>query len=426
VRYRLLESLRKYAADSLAARGEVEGIRRAHAEHYLRMLDNDEDIVQAFGQFDSGLPDRWVGRVACEHENLRAALDWLTQSDPPTGLRLAALMWRFWQLATHLTEGRHRLSLLLERVGTLGLNSVTKALRAGGLHTAGRLALFQSDYDASHALFQESLILAREIGDVHLQHWSLLGMAMASEFQGDYGHAVADLDEAVALSSTAGDPQMMAEALMRRGLVSQHQGDYDAARTLLEQSLALRRQPQRATGLGPSLGALGYLMLDQGDLRLARALFEERLAFWRAAGATRFIALSLNSLGAVALAEGDHTNARATFQQALAMGQESDWPGGLGFHLACFAMLALAEGEPERAARLAGAAFAAAEAFGTPFAPSLHFRFGRMLELAGRAKTDAGCEAAWAVGQAMSPERAAEYALALVVESTSPSSAATI
>ena len=118
-RYAMLETIREYAAEQLAAMPEADRARGAHAAAFLT-------LVEAAGRPHAGLAGKeWLERVEAEHNNIRAALGWYTRRDPPAALRLAAAMAAFWSLRGHHTEGRQRLGELLGLVPDPGLARVS-------------------------------------------------------------------------------------------------------------------------------------------------------------------------------------------------------------------------------------------------------------------------------------------------------------
>ena len=106
-RYAMLETIREFAAGRLDAMPEAEQARGAHAAAFLA-------LAEAGGRPHAGLAKKeWLERIDIEHNNIRAALAWYRQYDPPAALRLAASMSAFWSLRGHHTEGRQRLGDLL-------------------------------------------------------------------------------------------------------------------------------------------------------------------------------------------------------------------------------------------------------------------------------------------------------------------------
>src|SRR5205823_4743922 len=126
--------IREFAAARLDAMPEAEQARGAHAAAFLA-------LAEAGGRPHAGLARKeWLERMDIEHNNIRAALAWYGEHDPPAALRLAASMPAFWSLRGHHTEGRQRLGELL------GLVPDESTARVSALNGAGWLAIDQGDY----------------------------------------------------------------------------------------------------------------------------------------------------------------------------------------------------------------------------------------------------------------------------------------
>src|SRR5579859_584046 len=154
VRYRLLETVRQYAAERLRASGDETGPSRRHAMFFLHLLEQAEGGLMGSDQAV------WLDRMEQEHDNLRATLRWsLHSGELDIGLRLAWVLWRFWWVRGYLAEGRQHLAELL------GLARVTGASRvlARGFVSAGLLALWQGDYAAASQHLEQGLALARRV-----------------------------------------------------------------------------------------------------------------------------------------------------------------------------------------------------------------------------------------------------------------------
>src|SRR5207244_6353801 len=135
VRFGMLETIREYALERLAASGEAATTQRRHAAYYL----GGADVV--FSQLKSTQLAAWLHSIAIEHDNIRAALTWCQEHrEPELGLRAARLLAWFWTVRGQITEGRARLTGLLDISG-----DAPDALRAEALYAAGPLAVSPSD-----------------------------------------------------------------------------------------------------------------------------------------------------------------------------------------------------------------------------------------------------------------------------------------
>ncbi len=192
-RFALLETMRVYALEQREAAGEDDALRRAHAAWRLALAEEAEPALTGADQ------DMWLERLEREHDNLRAALRWLRESDDgEAGLRLAAALWRFWHVRGHIGEGRAWLEELLAR-GPLAAAAAAAAGRAAALNAAGRLAHAQGEYDRASTLLTESLALRRAAGDREGAAQALSDLGMMACDANDYARATALLDESLAL-----------------------------------------------------------------------------------------------------------------------------------------------------------------------------------------------------------------------------------
>lgn len=152
----MLETIREFGLERLAASEDELPTRRRHAEWCLALAEAGEpDQI-------GPRPRAWLEQVEAEYDNLRAALAWADgQPDGgATSLRLAGALAWFWRMRGHLTEGRGWLRSTLDRAG-----AAPAALRARGLRQAGDLAWQQGDLPHARSLMEASLSLWQEAGD---------------------------------------------------------------------------------------------------------------------------------------------------------------------------------------------------------------------------------------------------------------------
>lgn len=395
-RYRLLETVRQYATDRLAASGESARMRERHQDFYRAW--SEETAPQLWG------PEQpvWLHRWEQEHDNLRAALE---GGNPETALRIAGVVWRFWYYRGYFREGCERLALMLADARVIERPTA----RAKALGGAAVLAYAQSDYDAAQPLFEESLRLYRELQDKEGIAFSLGNLGIIASKQGDYPTARALYEESLALKRELGNKLGIAATLVNLGIVAYEQGDYPTARLLYEESLALEREAEHKWGIAGLLDNLGNVALKQGNHATAQAFYEESLTLYRELDSKQGIGTALTGLGDVACDQGDYAAAQALYLESLASQRELGTKLNLVELLEEFAALAAAQQQAERAVRLWGATEALREEISSPLAPSDRSRQGRRVEQVRAQMGENSFAEAWAAGRAMSLEQTIAY-----------------
>jgi predicted ATPase/DNA-binding winged helix-turn-helix (wHTH) protein len=364
-RCRLLETVRQYARERMAAADGEGRWRDRHLEYFSALAVEVEPLLKG-PELQFGLD-----RLETEHDNLRLALDWAASGygDALAGLRIAASTWWFWQVRGHRREGRRWLSLLLAAAPP----REALATRAKALRGAGALAREQGDYAAAEALHREALAIRRELGD---------------------------------RSGTA-------FVLGSLGTVAIERGDFDAGRALEEESLAIQRELGDLPSVAQVLNNLGELAYYQGDYVTARARLEESVAIYRQLRNDWGISMSVSNLGMVARAEGNLAEALTRLKEGLLIRRGlGDISRGVALSLEEFACLALALGSPGPAARIWGQAERLRQLHDVPMFPTLLVHHQRQVAAARAAmNNDAAFDGAWHDGHAMTLEQAIEYAL---------------
>jgi predicted ATPase/Tfp pilus assembly protein PilF len=350
-RYRLLETVRQYSRDRLSETRMADAAQERHRDYFLELAETAQ--LQLRG------PEQavWLERLAAEHENLRAGLDWSSQkiqghAESPAEadrlLRLAGALSGYWEMRGHLTEGRERLNFALAAAGpTAGI-----ATRAAALNGAGLLAEDQGDNQAARSMFEEALALWKELGNERRVAGALNNIGIVAWVQGDYATAHSLYEEALLINRKLGNRRWEATNLANLGLLAEARGDYAAARQFGEESLAIRRTSHDTQGILESLIVLGCIFQTQGDYAACHPLFDQALGISRELGNPRWEAISLGNLGAVARCQGDAATARALQEKSLAIRREIGDRWGMAASLSDLGNVAADQGDYPLAASL--------------------------------------------------------------------------
>ncbi len=374
-RFAMLETIREFGLDCLAARGEEEEARAAHATYYLGLAAQAEPNLIASGS------SAWVERLTRERPNLRAAVAWALQSDNAAAvLRLAGTILSLAYARGEPGEGQQWLELALAKG-----HAAEPAIRVDALFTASALAQVRGDFARSTALCAEGLELAREHDYAFGEARALLALGITAEWQDQLDLAAARYDAA--------------NALMRGLDASAHLPHW----TLLP------------------VANLADVALLRGDAAQAATLADEAIRGWREAGYHWGIAQALGTAAAAASERGDQVKASQLYGEALSLWLDGDDGRGIAGTMAGIAAVAAARGSPERAARLLGAAWQVASVLGVRYLA--HHVYAERVLASTRSRLDkATFDTAWRAGQGL--PIAAAIAEARQVLAVSPGSRA--
>ena len=155
-RFRLLDTIREYAAERLAERGETGAVQDRHRDWFLALAERAATELSGADQ------RRWLDRLELEHDDIRAVLDRsMARPDPRPAIRLGFAMWRFWQKRGHLAEARHR----LEAMEAAPWSRDDPRLRAKLMEALGGACWWQADLPEMTRCYQEALEIWLALGD---------------------------------------------------------------------------------------------------------------------------------------------------------------------------------------------------------------------------------------------------------------------
>ena len=293
-RFEMLETVREYAHDRLADSGDLADARAEHARFFAQMIDGAEKGLESS---DTVV---WVERLHADRDNLRAAIGFaVAGGDAQSALTLCGNAWRYWLWRGNLTEGRELVT------AALAAGDGAPAMRQRVLNAAGALAGEQGDFPAATRMFEESLALAREMGDhyrVARVEGNLASMALYAH---EYDAAIKLYERSTAYFRRVDEPRGLSLMTQNLGIAYSGAGNHDRAVELLTESVDLARRAGDPAHLTSALRTLGRLRLEEDDPAPALALLHEALSISRDLMERPGISEAFESFAAVAGRAGD-------------------------------------------------------------------------------------------------------------------------
>lgn len=435
-RFGMLETIREFGLEQLEASRESDTVKQSHAQLFLQLAEEAEANLLGKEQ------KAWLERLEEEHDNLRAALNWMDEVDAvEMSLRMVGALWRFWLMRGYFTEGRARVTRVLEADGTNAL----PAARAKALNGLGTLTQNQGDYMVAQRIFEDSLSINRALRDNAGIATSLINLGWIAVQKCDYREARSLSEEGLALHKAAGSQHGVVLALNNLAFIADYQGDYQRARELHSQSIKLRREgsdtralafslihltrtlttlgeyaeAERSIheglvhikalgdkqGIGYALAAQGELLIAQGRWQEAIPLIERGIALWRGIRDRFGLNIGLSILVKAIIESNDITQAEVICREGLQLQRELRNQRNAAMWLGSLAEVALRQGKWKNAAKLFGGATALREKIDSRIPPK---DFEIQEQNLAKLREDLGEDqfsAAWARGQAMTMEQ---------------------
>ncbi len=403
-RYRLLETIKRYALERLRQAGERELLRARH----LGVMCELQERLFATEMVDRGVPWPERLRALTVSRNLlddqRAALDWAVESgDVGLGLRLCTVSTALLPLGGNPAE----IVDWIERLLSLDVSAVppeqvahAKAYLAYGLEARDELSRSLGAAEESLAGLAPDDVFPRCV--MHsLVVVVLLRMGRADE-------AVRHAEEGLSVATRTGDPWNQAAGLAGLSAVALTRGRLREAQRHGEEALVRAREHGHRWIMARAAAQLGAVAEARGDLVTAKARYEMAVPWLRELGADGDLARCLAHGGRVAAMLGEFAVARRRLAASLALSRETGQRQGVARCLMGLSVLAECEGDLEGALPAAAAAAALRESIGQQHATL------RIEELLGRARGRLGegrTAALWSRGRVMGPDDAARRVL---------------
>jgi predicted ATPase/class 3 adenylate cyclase len=339
-RYVMLETIREFALEQLAASGEEDATRAAHADFFIALVE------QAEPELTGPMQMHWLGRLNQEHDNLRGAFAWIERKqDAERGLHLAGALWRFWVVRGHMMEGHARLLTMLEIPG--GEAAIAHRLKV--LAGAATIAFEQGLLNEATQLLEENLALARDADDRHVIGRALTNSSWVAFHRGEHEQARDLARESLAMGRELKDLRGVASALNNLGWIAIIEADYAQARDLLEETLVLRRKLGEPRGVAYGEINLAWPMVLQGDFERAEVLLGDAIRIVRALGDAQLLGHALVIFAQMRAAQDRHDEAIEGLEETIGWARDSGHQWHLGMCLQLLSAMYMQKGDLERA-----------------------------------------------------------------------------
>ena len=404
-RYRMLETVREYAAGWLAEAGEADLFRLRRRDYAVSQAEEAAALGLALAPASWSVRLDAFRRVDVEAANLREVLsECLASQDAETGLRLCTAIRLVWIVRGTVAEGAEWIDEFLRlRSASSAPDSILGPALAGRAQLAMAIGAEQA---AELAL--DGLQRCQAAGNRFYAATALNVLTEVALHAGRPDEAAARADEALQLARSAGDRWNEGYALGTMATVAGLRGNLRAAQDLADEALAVMRAIDQHWGVARTLIGLGDLARVRGDLNSARQHYLEALVILREMNARPDVARCLAGLGRIATDQGDLAAARADLAESLRLSYASGSRIGLARGLEALAKLAVLEGQPDVGLRLAAAVTAQRAEAHLPPMPGA--RTQRYLDAA-QGRGQHAISRLWAEGAAMTSAAAVRMAL---------------
>ncbi|MEU6549025.1 BTAD domain-containing putative transcriptional regulator [Streptomyces sp. NPDC046915] len=375
-RYRLLETIRQYAAERLRAAGEQAATEARHRRFYLELAEARDR------EPPTGVSGATSLELEADYDNLRAALRSLLRHEPDDALRLAVALRSFWPERGRLAEGRRRLD------DALAAAPAPTPQRARALMGKAVLAVRLGDGSPLEDIAAQIVAIHRRRPEPAALSYAYYQQAVLLWMRGAWERARTALDRARTLAREAGETPVLAVAAHLEAVWAACRGEGTAAHDACTESLRLLADAEADSGpffpvmtpgyavrddgagevsllfeetvlagrtVGPSR-ACGYVLANlawatriEGDPGAAVTAAEDSVDCFRALADPHGESLALNTLGNIHRSRGDHDAARKYLDTALAIRCRLGDRREEGITLGCLGLLHLAAGDTRSA-----------------------------------------------------------------------------
>jgi predicted ATPase/DNA-binding XRE family transcriptional regulator len=313
-RYRMLDTIREFSAELLAATPEVEPTLQRYCAYFTRFSEASEAGLQGRDQL------AWYRRVEADQGNLRCAAErLLATGDVERAMRLAGSVWLFWQ-----SHGDYQAGKWLEDALARETN-VPPAVRSKAYWGAAWLAFRRGETSLALGLHEALRAHAETTGDAVAARNALTIAGHVAMADGRFEEAIAFFERGVSLCRPLGRSWHLAMSILNTGIATLHARRLDDAGRLLSEALEMHRAIGDEIFAARTLGYLGYVALFAEQLERAEALFLESTRAYEERGDEAGTAEGLAGLAAVRAAQGRDDEAARLANESEEIRARSGW-----------------------------------------------------------------------------------------------------
>jgi predicted ATPase/class 3 adenylate cyclase len=201
-RYRLLETLRQFAADRLGESGETEHRRERHAEFFVGLVNRNADDLLGLGYHSAR------STLNAELENVRATATWLIDQERWEVLAFLCRCTLYFAIQSTPVDGVAWRQLVIDHQAALEVEIVIEAMSELAYLQANSLG----DHEVALAIADQALALAEETGR-EPPLWALVARSYALNLAARYEETVVDANRSLQVATATGDEAVAVIAL---------------------------------------------------------------------------------------------------------------------------------------------------------------------------------------------------------------------
>lgn len=337
-RYRMLETIRAFAAEQLHETGDDRHWQREHAAYFLQVAEEADGGLRTAEQLTG------LGRLDAEYANLRSALHWAAGSDPSLALRLTGALSTYWWMRGLKYEAAAFGRLVAETVGPQPPDELVEEYLLAVFNAATDIAdpkTLDDHLDGVNRLTRGWSTPTRRPMLPVLWAWLSGPSPAATDVLRPPTNALLD-----------SDPWGRALHAMSEGLVQVHGGDPRSAETNLARALGRFRELGERWGIFESLLELSNFPSWRGDHDDAIGLVTEAIDLADELGATERVTELLTHRAQYRMQAHDLERAATDAGRAFALARETGAPEAIARSRAALADVCRLRGDLETAGTL--------------------------------------------------------------------------